>query len=85
MMFLSLSRKWADDEAVIDAMLEHYVAHRQSKALAILIFPEGSDLSASNVAKSQAYARANHMPEFSRVLIPRTTGYVMLILLIILD
>ena len=76
MMFLSLSRKWADDEAVINAMLEHYVAHRQSKALAVLIFPEGSDLSPSNVAKSQAHARANGLPEFSQVLVPRTTGFV---------
>jgi 1-acyl-sn-glycerol-3-phosphate acyltransferase len=41
---------------------------------AILVFPEGTDLSDSNREKSQAYARKNKLSEYVDVMHPRTTG-----------
>ena len=49
-MFLFLKRNWADDADHIDQMLAFYRAHLPRYML--LLFPEGTDLSAENVAKS---------------------------------
>lgn len=40
----------------------------------LFIFPEGTDLSASNLAKSQAWARENNKPVLEHLLHPRPQG-----------
>ncbi|CAE7238070.1 Lclat1, partial [Symbiodinium pilosum] len=44
--------------------------------LALLLFPEGTDLSESNLEKSQSYARKEGLQIYSQVLHPRTAGFV---------
>eukprot|EP00730_Choanoeca_flexa_P010759 TRINITY_DN20949_c0_g1_i1.p1 TRINITY_DN20949_c0_g1~~TRINITY_DN20949_c0_g1_i1.p1 ORF type:complete len:375 (+),score=71.90 TRINITY_DN20949_c0_g1_i1:175-1299(+) len=41
-----------------------------------LIFPDGTDMSKSNVEKSQAFARERGWPVYHNVLHPRTAGFV---------
>lgn len=47
---------------------------RTSERIALLLFPEGTDLSASNIKKSNAYAAKNGLPEYQHVLHPKSTG-----------
>lgn len=42
--------------------------------LSLLIFPEGTDLSESNVMKSNTYAKQNNLKEREYVLHPKSTG-----------
>jgi 1-acyl-sn-glycerol-3-phosphate acyltransferase len=72
--FLFLSRSWEKDQTAIGNVIAHMKEHREGGSF--LIFPEGSDLSASNVAKSNAFAKERGLPEFRFVLNPRTTGLV---------
>lgn len=41
-----------------------------------LLFPEGTDLTATNVAKSGQFAEKHGLPVYRHVLHPRTTGFV---------
>lgn len=74
--FLFLSRSWENDEAYIKGMVDYY--KRTGESVTILIFVEGSDLSPSNVEKSQEYAKKAGLPVFTHVLNPRTTGILAL-------
>jgi len=42
------------------------------------LFPEGTDLSPSNVIRSNKYAEKNNLPNYKYVLHPKTTGFVFL-------
>ncbi|CAE7336478.1 LCLAT1 [Symbiodinium natans] len=44
--------------------------------LALLLFPEGTDLSKSNLEKSQSYAQKEGLQIYTQVLHPRTAGFV---------
>lgn len=77
MRYLFLSRSWETDEDYLEQMLRYMMKSGESQT--VLIFPEGTDLSASNRARSQAYAQRTGMPIFHHVLNPRTTGLVALI------
>eukprot|EP00992_Anisonema_acinus_P011021 TRINITY_DN7066_c0_g1_i1.p1 TRINITY_DN7066_c0_g1~~TRINITY_DN7066_c0_g1_i1.p1 ORF type:complete len:265 (+),score=30.05 TRINITY_DN7066_c0_g1_i1:481-1275(+) len=48
---------------------------REREPVALLIFPEGTDLSPNNIKRSHAFAEKNGLPKFSHVLIPRSTGF----------
>lgn len=74
--FLFLSRKWQDDEPYLKDMVAYF--RRTGTPTTVLIFPEGTDLSPSNVVKSQAFARENNLPVLHHVLNPRTTGLIAL-------
>ncbi|EPY32212.1 acetyltransferase [Strigomonas culicis] len=74
--FLFLSRKWEVDEAYLRRMVRYFTHH--GEAVAIFIFPEGTDLSPSNIAKSNAFAAQQQLPQFRHVLNPHTTGTVAL-------
>lgn len=74
--FLFLSRSWAPDAAYLEAMVSYF--QRTGEAVTVLIFPEGTDLSLSNIEWSRAYAKKMGLPEFLHVLNPRTTGLVAL-------
>ncbi|KAH9599387.1 Phospholipid/glycerol acyltransferase [Trypanosoma melophagium] len=71
--YIFLTRKWTQDEERMREMIELY---KSSGGSTILIFPEGTDLSKSNVEKSNAYAAQNGLPIFHHVLNPRTTGFL---------
>lgn len=70
--FLFLSRSWKNDEAYLQNMVKSFKWMEASSV--IQIYPEGTDLSESNIAKSQAYAEANGLPKFVHVLNPRSLG-----------
>ncbi|KAG5481859.1 hypothetical protein LSCM4_06936 [Leishmania orientalis] len=74
--YLFLSRKWDSDKLYIKRMIDFYKA--TSDTPVILIYPEGTDLSPSNIQRSQAYADKAGLPKFYHVLNPRTTGTVAL-------
>ncbi|RNF13178.1 acetyltransferase [Trypanosoma conorhini] len=74
--YIFLSRDWANDEATLRGLIAHY---RESGGATIMLFPEGTDLSASNIAKANAYAAEHGLPCFHHVLNPRTTGFVAMV------
>lgn len=74
--FIFLSRKWEQDAATIESMCHWYRLPQERTTL--VIFPEGTDLSPSNIEKSQTYAKQNGLPVFRYVLTPRHTGLVAL-------
>lgn len=48
---------------------------RTSEKVALLLFPEGTDLSNSNIRKSNDYAAKHNLPEYKYVLHPKSTGF----------
>ncbi|CAM37906.1 conserved hypothetical protein [Leishmania braziliensis MHOM/BR/75/M2904] len=74
--YLFLARNWESDKVHIQRMVDFYNATNDTPV--IVIFPEGTDLSPSNVQVSQAYAAKAGLPKFHHVLNPRTTGTVAL-------
>ena len=74
-LFVFLSRaNRGNDLAHVSALLEHM--RRQGDAMTLLFFPEGTDLSPSNLAKSHAHAEAAGLPKTARTLLPRTAGFM---------
>ncbi|ORC87759.1 putative acetyltransferase [Trypanosoma theileri] len=69
--YIFLSRKWDKDEERMREMIAFY---KSSGGATILLFPEGTDLSKSNIEKSNAYAAEKGLPIFHHVLNPRSTG-----------
>ena len=74
--FIFVARRWEEDQHRIARVVSYLQDHKEAATL--LIFPEGSDLSESNLAKSQSYAKEKGLPVFRHVLNPRTTGLVAL-------
>ena len=74
--FLFLSRDRKMDEKIITETANHWTLSNDGPTF--LIFPEGSDLSETNIAKSQAFAKEHGKPLFHHVLNPRTTGLLAL-------
>jgi lysocardiolipin and lysophospholipid acyltransferase len=72
--FLFLSRKWEADKVHFDKVFKYMKLHDERATF--LIFPEGSDLSPSNIEKSSKYAEEKKLPVFKHVLNPRVTGLV---------
>ena len=44
----------------------------------MLIFPEGTDFTEESISKSNKYADKNGLPHYTRVLHPKTTGFIFL-------
>ncbi|KPA76216.1 hypothetical protein ABB37_07964 [Leptomonas pyrrhocoris] len=72
--YLFLSRSWENDAKYIEGMVQFF--HDTKDTPVVFIFPEGTDLSPSNVERSQAYAAKAGLPKFHHVLNPRTTGLI---------
>ncbi|EPY39125.1 acetyltransferase [Angomonas deanei] len=72
--YLFLSRSWEKDQSYLRDMIQFY--KDTNDTVSIFIFPEGTDLSKSNIEKSNAYAVKQGLPQFYHVLTPRTTGIV---------
>lgn len=72
-VFVFLHRKWADDQKNLAKLLP-FLATTEPQT-SYLIFPEGTDLSDENVAKSAAFAEKNGLAPRKYSLYPRTTGW----------
>lgn len=76
--FIFLSRKSREDDlSRIARNLEAGVfsANGPSEGVSLLLFPEGTDLSASNVAKAQRFAAEKQLGvSWARVLLPKRAG-----------
>mmetsp|Transcript_20654 Transcript_20654/g.34747 ORF Transcript_20654/g.34747 Transcript_20654/m.34747 type:complete len:288 (-) Transcript_20654:2975-3838(-) len=79
--YIFLQRKRDTDIPHIRRMLHFLMALVPSvgdthSMLSLLIFPEGTDLSESNVMKSNTYAKQNNLKEREYVLHPKSTGLI---------
>ncbi|KAG7393150.1 Lysocardiolipin acyltransferase 1 [Phytophthora pseudosyringae] len=72
-IFIFLQRRWDDDQVNLRKLLP-FLTSKEPKA-SYLIFPEGTDLSESNLEKSAAFAKKNGLPPRQYSLYPRTTGW----------
>lgn len=81
--FIFLSRKWASDKAQFQYRLRkltdgHICTDRGgAKALNpmwLLIFPEGTNLSASSRASSKRWADNNNINDLRHTILPHSTG-----------
>lgn len=73
---LLLSRSWAADKIYLSHLVKS-IKDLESSSV-VQIYPEGTDLSKSNVEKSQEFAKKHNLPQFLHVLNPRTVGVVAL-------
>ncbi|KAE9040670.1 hypothetical protein PR003_g4280 [Phytophthora rubi] len=72
-IFIFLQRRWADDQVNLRKLLP-FLTSAEPEA-SYLMFPEGTDLSESNLEKSAAFAKKNGLPPRKYSLYPRTTGW----------
>eukprot|EP00759_Apiculatamorpha_spiralis_P039250 PhF_6_TR38117/c0_g1_i2/m.56892/K13513/LCLAT1, AGPAT8; lysocardiolipin and lysophospholipid acyltransferase len=70
--FLFLKRELAADEKHIVSTCRAY--RDEPVPFTLLMFPEGTDLSESNVKKSIEYATKSNLPVYHNVLLPRSNG-----------
>jgi hypothetical protein len=73
MLFLFLARDRKKDIGHIDALLS-YQAER-GDPVTLVLFPEGTDLADTSVAKSDAFAAKNGLPKYQNVLHPKVAGW----------
>ena len=71
-MYVS-QRRLEQDEATIRNTLRAYIA--TGPPLALMLFPEGTDLSARNLAESDAYCEKTGLAKRKYSLYPRTKGW----------
>jgi len=72
-LFFFVSRKWLEDEACIRSRLQFM--RETDFPLQFLLFPEGTDLSESNITKSNHYAETNGLQKYKYVLHPKYKGF----------
>lgn len=72
-IFIFLQRRWTDDQANLRKLLPFLTSIDPEASY--LIFPEGTDLSESNLEKSATFAKKNIMSPRQYSLYPRTTGW----------
>lgn len=71
--FIFLSRQWKQDKVRMRETLGAILATGTSK-MALLMYPEGTNMSKNTIRKSQTYAQTHHKPVLQNVLLPHTTG-----------
>ncbi|GAB1301315.1 Lysocardiolipin acyltransferase 1 [Apodemus speciosus] len=75
--FIFIHRKWKDDKSHFEDMIDYFcVIH---EPLQLLIFPEGTDLTENNKARSNDFAEKNGLQKYEYVLHPRTTGFTFVV------
>lgn len=80
--FIFMSRKWEADKPRLQHRLEKLKAHhagplsgsKQLDPMWLLIFPEGTNLSANTRKGSKAWAEKQDVPDMQHLLLPRSTG-----------
>ncbi|KAF2753637.1 acyltransferase-domain-containing protein [Pseudovirgaria hyperparasitica] len=70
--FIFLSRKWEEDQPRFRESLSHL--KQPSDPMWLIIFPEGTNLSAGTREKSTAWAKKNNLQDMKHQLLPRSTG-----------
>ena len=88
---LFLARDWDKDQKHVQRLIQHYRRAMQPTAalirslfdsllgrpsLQLLIFPEGTNMRPVAKERSDKFAREHHLPAYTHVLHPRTTGFV---------
>ena len=71
--FIFLSRQWKQDQIRMRETLDAILATGPSK-MALLLYPEGTNMSQNTIQKSQSYAHTHRKPVLQNVLLPHTTG-----------
>ncbi|KNC82639.1 hypothetical protein SARC_05079 [Sphaeroforma arctica JP610] len=73
MCFLFVERSWEKDEAYISSWIQYY--QNQNYPLQLVMFPEGTDLSAGNLKRSHAFSEKSGLPVYEYVMHPRVKGF----------
>lgn len=73
-LYIFLKRNRDDDLPHISKMLAYLTSLGTIPSL--LLFPEGTDLSDSNIEKSNRFASSNNLPQYKYVLHPKPSGLV---------
>ena len=71
--FVYISRDWKRDESRMGLMVDHLAS--AAEPFQLLLFPEGTNLTAETKRRSDAFAAANNLASYGHVLHPRTTGF----------
>ncbi|KAK1555443.1 hypothetical protein Q3G72_026485 [Acer saccharum] len=71
--FISVERKWENDEPVLRQMLSTF--KNPQDPLWLAIFPEGTDFTEEKCMKSQKFATEVGLPVLDNVLLPKTRGF----------
>jgi lysocardiolipin and lysophospholipid acyltransferase len=74
--FVFLKRDWNQDKTTMDNMMDYFATTKDEGPKTILLFPEGTNLTAESRAKSKQFADKNNIKEFKYLLHPRTAGFV---------
>jgi len=72
-MFVFLARDKSKDLQHMENVLSYYTSNSQPPSL--ILFPEGTDLSPRNIAKSDTFAAQNGLPKYKYVLHPKVVGW----------
>lgn len=75
--FLYVTRCWKEDQSRLSRTLDYWIT--LGRRTQLLIFPEGTDLTEKSKEKSDNYALQHHLPKYTYVLHPKTTGSAYLI------
>ncbi|KAF2274776.1 acyltransferase-domain-containing protein [Westerdykella ornata] len=70
--FIFLSRKWEQDRTTFESHLSQL--NKPNDPMWLIIFPEGTNLSASTREKSRQWAEKNGVQDMKHQLLPRSTG-----------
>ncbi|KAF2703170.1 acyltransferase-domain-containing protein [Pleomassaria siparia CBS 279.74] len=70
--FIFLSRKWEEDQRTFKSHLQKL--NNPKDPMWLIIFPEGTNLSASTREKSKKWAEKNGLKDMKHQLLPRSTG-----------
>lgn len=74
--FIYLKRTWSSDANTLDSMLDYFSTIRKEGGKQLVLFPEGTNITATSKERSDSYAMKNNKPAYEYVLHPRTTGFV---------
>jgi len=74
--FIYLARNWTSDSSRLDKMLDYFSRTSDEGGKQIVLFPEGTNLTAKAKEKSDSFAEGSHRPKYNHLLHPRTTGFV---------
>jgi hypothetical protein len=70
--FIFLSRKWEEDQRTFRTHLDKL--NKPNDPMWLIIFPEGTNLSATTREKSKQWAEKNGLKDMKHQLLPRSTG-----------
>ena len=72
--YIFLNRKWETDCVEITNFIDYY--KQIGKTVWLLLFPEGTNLTAQTRQKSADFAALNHLSTYENLLVPRNKGFM---------